>query len=82
MMYVCFHLLKEESFSVLILNLSLTHVLQSLFVTSLLVWIILVWYATLTTVMWKLEACGAQTLKMDFTVKEETSGVQQENFKK
>ena len=41
----------------------------------------MVQYSTNTSVMWKLEASSAQTLRMNFTVKEETSGVQQENFR-
>ena len=34
---------------------------------------VVVQYAIYTSVMWKLEACSAQTLRMVFTVKEETS---------
>ena len=41
---------------------------------------VLVQCATYTSVMWKTEAFSAQTLRMNFTVKEETSCVWQEDF--
>ena len=68
----CFniHLLKEESFSVLTLNLSLAHVPMSTIcdITTILEPRV-AQYVTYTHVMWKLEASSAQTLRTDFTVK-------------
>ena len=69
---VCFHihLQEEESLSVLILNMHL----REGFVTSQLVWKSVTVQHSTYTMMWKLEASGAQTV--DFTVKLEISCVQ------
>ncbi len=70
----CFHvhLLKVESFSALIEKPILMGG-PTRFVTSLMVWKpILDQYSTWKSVMWKLEASGEQTLRMDFKVKGNT----------
>ncbi len=72
----CFHiyLLEEESFSVFTLNLSCTRRIL------LVLKPILVRYATYTSVMQKRETSSAQTLRMDFSVMQETTCVQKLNF--
>ena len=68
----CFHihLLKVESFSVLIENQILRSGPMSMICDIATVWkLIVVQYATYTSVMLKLETSSAQTLRMNFTVK-------------
>ena len=65
----CFHvyLLKVESFSVIIEN----HLRgdRCAGFCDIANGLILVQYVTYTSVMWKLEASSAQTLRIDFTLK-------------